>query len=176
MLLPINTLNLYSRKKKDVNEEVKARQKKNLEDKVKKNLFHHSDQLVKEHKHTRIENDDHEKENIFENQAHKETKKKGKKKKNREKTYSWSDYDHNDFVKMGRKVAENKTGYEFGKQFDFRHHVREQYWDSVVKNFFEMPRKTDLKEYMGINFKVNFERFVSYLETLHETHEDTTQK
>ena len=67
---------------------------------------------------------------------------------------------------MGKIVAENKTGYEFGTQFDFRHHCMEEYWNCVVKNFFKMPKRKSLKEFKGINKNVKFGRFVSYLESL----------
>ena len=78
------------------------------------------------------------------------------------------------FVRMGKIVAENKTGYEFGTQFDFRHHCLQEYWNAVIKYYFEMPRRKMLREYKGINRNINFGHFISYLESLQMQRDDTT--
>ena len=97
------------------------------------------------------------------------------KQKEGKKNYSWSDYSHNELVRIGKRVAENKTGYEFGRQFDFCHHCLEEYWNCVLF-FFEMPQRKTLREYKGINRNVNFGCFVSYLESVQNQRDDTTEE
>ena len=103
------------------------------------------------------------------NNTKKKKRKKGKKsKQDKNKSFDYLEYSYEKLVQMGKDVSERKTGYEFGTQYDFRHHMNQDKWNDVVRNFYEMPEKNILIHFEGVQIKVTFGQFVSYLESLGE--------
>ena len=79
------------------------------------------------------------------------TKKKAEKTRKSKKlvqknTISWQNFDAKTLKSLGKKLAEHKTGYEFGSKYNFQEFFFEREWDSIIKRSLEIssPRYSEL--------------------------------
>ena len=79
-----------------------------------------------------------------------DTQSKCKKKRKRvyskqtKKSVKWQDFDHENLISLGKRVAQNKSGYEFGVQYDFREFFFQQEWNNILKRGLAMEDRKDL--------------------------------
>ena len=62
---------------------------------------------------------------------------KGRKRRSKSKT-GWKDFDNKTLKHLGKRLAENKTGYEFGIQYDFREFFWEREWNAIVSKALDL--------------------------------------
>ena len=62
---------------------------------------------------------------------------KGRKRMSKSKT-GWKDFDNKTLKHLGKQLAENKTGYKFGMQYDFREFFWERECNAIVSRALDL--------------------------------------
>ena len=65
--------------------------------------------------------------------------KKGKPVHKKENNIEWKNFDDKTLKSLGIKLAQSKTGYEFGEKYDFREFFWEKEWNSIVNRSLLLP-------------------------------------
>ena len=45
----------------------------------------------------------------------------------------WRNFQNDELTEIGRRAAQNKTGYEYGVNYNFRHYCYETDWNKIVE-------------------------------------------
>ena len=59
------------------------------------------------------------------------------------KIISWQGFDSKSLVALGKRIAEQKSGYEFGPQYDFREYFWQRDWDKIVSRSLALSPEND---------------------------------
>ena len=95
----------------------------------------------------RVESSNQKEEPVSKSTKLKTTKKgrsrKFSKTKKKKDNITWDSFDSKSLKALGKRLAEEKTGYEFGPQYDFREFFWQSEWNSIISRSLVLSSKND---------------------------------